>query len=198
MSSWRCRLEVRNLPRYPPTLSMDIHLPLPPAIPSLYHLSRLITSEVDRVLGYAADTVIIDTIRAWWPYDWRSRTGDRLYRLEDEEIGNWRWMLEEVRREGEHLDVEGRIVRRYLPAHLATLRPCSLSRSRSSMRAEHNPYGTCPVCRGVCVLGVVSTEPTRRPLSGGRSLGRGRSCLACFEYDSREMEENEMESVHGR
>lgn len=198
MSAWRCRLEVRSLPRYPQTLNMDIYLPLPPAIPSLYRLSRLITSEVDRVLGYAADTVIIDTIRAWWPYDWRTRTGDSWYRLEDEGIEDWRWMLEEVRREGGHLDVAGRIVRRYLPVHRTISRTRSRSRSRSRLRAEHNPYGTCPVCRGVCVQGVVSPEPTRRPSRDRRSLGCGPGCLACFGDGRREMEENEMESVHGR
>ena len=198
MSAWRCRLEVCSLPGYPQTLSIDIYLPLPSAISSLYRLSRLITSEVDRVLGYAADTVIIDTIRAWWPYDCRGRTGDRLYRLEDEGIGNWRWMLGEVWREGGYLEVEGRIVRRYLPVHPTISRPRSRSRSRSRLRTEHNSYGTCPVCRGVCVQGVVSAEPTGRQSSGGRSLGCGPGCRACFEDSRREMEENEMESVHGR
>lgn len=200
MSTWCRRLEILGLPTNPPssTVTIDVYLPLPPAISSLNRLSRLISTEVDRALGFTAETMIVDLIRAWWPYDRRSRTGERLYRLEDEGIGNWRWMLEQVRRGGGYLEVEGRLVRRYLMTGPVRSRSRSSSRSRSGFTAGHSQYGTCPICRGVCAQGAMGAGTTRRPLSGRSSFQCGPGCLACFGHGSIERDENSMEVVHGR
>ena len=137
----------------------------------------LFRSEVDRVLQFPTNTVIVNLIRAWCPYDWRSRTGDRLYRLEDEGIRNFRWMLEEVRRGGAQLEVEGRLVRRYLVTG-PILRSCGRSRSRSRSAAPHTPDGECLSCRGGCLMGAIRAGTTRRASSAGSSLGCGSVCLA--------------------
>lgn len=181
------------------SITIDIYLPPPSAIATLYRLSRFITSEVDRVLEFTTNTIIIDTIRALWPYDTRSRKSERLYTHEDEEIGNWRWMLEEGRRGGGHLEVEGKLVHRYLVTG-PVLRSRSRSRSRSPSRsaAGHTPFGGCSSCKGVCLMGAINAEMTRMPSSGRRSLGCGPGCLACSGESSGESEENDLEGILGR